>query len=104
MVRFNQQNDSLTVYLEGEIDHHAANRLRVQIDTIIKRTDAHRLILDFSNVSFMDSSGIGMMIGRYKTMSERNGKMNALGLSPSVERIFRMAGLHLIIGAVHEEG
>lgn len=56
-----------------------------------------RLILDFTDVSFMDSSGVGMIIGRYKTMRARGGSVGAIGLHPPVDRLFRLAGLHRII-------
>ena len=68
MLQTTKQGDALTVYLTGEIDHCVAEGLRNEIEMLIVAHDPHRLILDFSQVSFMDSSGIGMIIGRYKTM------------------------------------
>jgi len=103
LVMFNECEDILTVYLKGEIDHHAVTALRNQIDSMILRTESRLLILDFSKVSFMDSSGIGMIIGRYKTMLEKNGSICATGLSPTIERLFRMAGLHRIISIMPKE-
>ena len=98
MIQFSQENGSrLIVYLFGEIDHHSAQSLRIQIESMIHRTQAKHLTLDFSNVSFMDSSGVGMIIGRYRTMSSAGGLMSARGLHSTVERLFRMAGLHRII-------
>ena len=67
MLQTTKQGDALTVYLTGEIDHCVAEGLRNEIEMLIVAHDPHRLILDFSQVSFMDSSGIGMIIGRYKT-------------------------------------
>ena len=97
MVRFRQDHDSLTVMLFGEIDHHASQNLRTEIERFIKKTMPKHLIFDFSKVSFMDSSGIGMIIGRYKTMISMNGHVSACGLQKPVERLFKMAGLHRII-------
>ncbi|MBQ2991642.1 MAG: anti-sigma factor antagonist [Clostridia bacterium] len=97
MSRFTCSQDRLVVYLEGEIDHHAARYLRTQIEEMIQRTKAAHLILDFSGVGFIDSSGIGMIIGRYKTMRSRQGKMSARGLNAAADRLFHMAGLHRII-------
>ena len=71
MLQTTKQGDALTVYLTGEIDHCVAEGLRNEIEMLIVAHDPHRLILDFSQVSFMDSSGIGMIIGRYKTMIAR---------------------------------
>ena len=73
MLQTTKQGDALTVYLTGEIDHCVAEGLRNEIEMLIVAHDPHRLILDFSQVSFMDSSGIGMIIGRYKTMIARGG-------------------------------
>ena len=56
-----------------------------------------KLILDFSQVSFMDSSGIGMIIGRYKTVSSYGGEVSAIGLHPPINRLFHIAGLHRIL-------
>ena len=67
MLQCTQQGDALTVHLCGEIDHCAAEGLRNEIEMQIVRQNAKRLILDFSQVTFMDSSGVGMIIGRYKT-------------------------------------
>ena len=73
MLQTTKQGDALTVYLTGEIDHCVAEGLRNEIEMLIVAHNPHRLILDFSQVSFMDSSGIGMIIGRYKTMIARGG-------------------------------
>ena len=92
-----RKSDKLTVLLSGEIDHHAASKIREEIDCLMQDQSIRHLILDFSNVSFMDSSGVGMLIGRYKAMKKRNGSMSSTGLSKDVERIYRISGLHRII-------
>lgn len=89
--------DKLIIYLHGEIDHCSAQSLRSEIEKMLQDPHIKRLIMDFSRVSFMDSSGIGMIIGRYKTMTARQGHVFARGMRPEVERLFRMAGLHRII-------
>jgi len=103
-MKWKSESESLTVFLSGEIDHYAAEKLRERIEALIERNHPQMLILDFDEVSFMDSSGIGMLIGRYKTMSAYGGKMCARHLSASVNRIYRMAGLHRIIPLVQDEG
>ena len=77
MLQCTQQGDTLTVHLCGEIDHCAAEGLRNEIEMQIVRQNAKRLILDFSQVTFMDSSGVGMIIGRYKTMHARGLRLAA---------------------------
>lgn len=103
MLQITQQGEVLTVYLNGEIDHCAAEGLRNEIEMLIVRHHPTRLILDFSQVSFMDSSGVGMIIGRYKTMHARGGSVAASGLHPPVDRLFHLAGLHRIIATEGRE-
>jgi len=97
MVKSVRTADQLSVFLCGEIDHHASKSIRDEIEKQLSDLTIHTLLLDFSKVSFMDSSGIGMVIGRYKTMKARSGDMVSTGLSPAVERIYRLGGLHRII-------
>jgi len=107
MLKSARSGNCLSVYLSGEIDHCAASVLRNEIEERIRDPRVHCLHLDFTNVSFIDSSGVGMIIGRYKTMTAKGGSVSAGGLSESVERLFRLAGLHRIIsitaaGGQHE--
>ena len=97
MVKSRKNGDQLIVYLSGEIDHCTADRLRGEIEALLGDARIRRLVLHFENVSFMDSSGVGMIIGRYKTMAARGGRVTACGLMPPVDRLFRLAGLHRII-------
>ena len=97
MVKSRKTGDQLIVYLSGEIDHCAADGLRRDIEKLLEDARIRRLILNFERVSFMDSSGVGMIIGRYKTMRERGGSVGACGMNPVVDKLFRMAGLHRII-------
>ena len=91
------KQNALTVFLTGEIDHHAVSSIRQKIDAMLEERKITTLILDFGDVSFMDSSGIGMIIGRYKIMKARDGKMLSIGLSPAIKRIYTLGGLHRII-------
>ena len=102
-MKWKSESESLTVFLSGEIDHYAAEKLRERIEALIERNHPQMLILDFDEVSFMDSSGIGMLIGRYKTKASFGGKLYASGLHHTIERLYRMAGLHRIIPILEEE-
>ena len=97
MVKWKSSDKSLVIYLKDEIDHHAAEKLRNDIENLIKQQQPKILTLDFTDVTFMDSSGVGMLIGRYKTMAANGGQVFACGLSETLWRLFRMAGLHRII-------
>ena len=86
-------NEEIRVFFDGEIDHHAASLLRVSIDSAITRKRPKRLILDFGDVTFMDSSGIGLVMGRYKLMQTVGGSIRVENLSPGAYKVMRLAGL-----------
>ncbi len=65
-LKFDKKADKLIVTMAGELDHHSAEEVRNVIDDRLDRENLNKLILDFSKVNFMDSSGIGVVIGRYK--------------------------------------
>lgn len=79
--------------LDGEIDHHTASLIRMGIDDAILKKRPDMLILDFGGVTFMDSSGIGLVMGRYKLMKTIGGKITVQNLSPSAYRVMKLAGL-----------
>ena len=89
--------EEIAIRLRGEIDHHSSARLRASLDKLIENKRPRRLILDFGNVTLMDSSGIGVMLGRYRQLARRGGTLAVRGTSPQVDRIFRMSGLYQVI-------
>ena len=94
---FNMQRNILIVTLKGELDHNSAEEVRVKIDDKIDMNEAKNIILDFSGVSFMDSSGIGAVMGRYKKISHRGGSLFVSNVNKNVNKIFELAGLYKII-------
>lgn len=97
MIHFDEKSRLLTVSPKGELDQHLAERIRNTIDAEILKSNAKALLFDMHAIAFMDSSGIGMLIGRYKLMKRLNGKTFICGMQAQVERIFRMSGLNQII-------
>ena len=87
------REDVVTAYLSGEIDHHSAVKLRKKIDESIIQSHAHRLNLDFSLVTFMDSSGIGLVMGRFRLMKENGGTVTLQNLPASIRKVMKLAGL-----------
>ncbi|MCL2577344.1 MAG: anti-sigma factor antagonist [Defluviitaleaceae bacterium] len=83
--------------LNGELDHHMAERFRTQLDAAFEKSACRHILLDMSGVSFMDSSGIGMVIGRYKKAEMRGGKLVLAGMSDSVAKLYEMSGLSKIV-------
>jgi len=96
-MQFTLKEKALYIKLEGEIDHHNAQGLRDNIDKAFDPTDCRNIIFDFSAVTFMDSSGIGMIIGRYKNAKKRGGNVAIAGMTPEIARIFQISGLAKII-------
>ena len=93
VMRIETTADETTVWLTGELDHHAARQLRQQVDLAVERTRPQRLRLDFSDVSFMDSSGIGLIMGRYRLMQLEGGTLVVTGASERLRKVMRLAGL-----------
>ena len=87
------RQNKLLVLLDGEIDHHTASLIRMGIDDAILKKRPELLILDFGGVTFMESSGIGLVMGRYKLMKTIGGKITVQNLSPSAYRVMKLAGL-----------
>lgn len=81
----------------GELDHHVASGVRESIDRELLRTGAVNLAFDFGRVSFMDSSGIGVIMGRYKIVTALGGKIVVAGASETVERIINMSGINELV-------
>jgi stage II sporulation protein AA (anti-sigma F factor antagonist) len=97
MLEHARQRDTLTVRLRGELDHHSAEQVREELDELLADERILHLIIDMRALTFMDSSGIGTLIGRYRTMARRKGTLSVQNMSPMVERIFQLSGLHQII-------
>lgn len=87
----------IVIRMYGEIDHHTAAGARRAADREIRRTGAVNIAFDFGHVTFMDSAGIGMIIGRYKTVSALGGRLILFDISEHVERLLEMAGLRGLV-------
>lgn len=94
---FDSEKSCLTVRLCGEIDHHSAFSVRSEIDDIICLERPKTLVLDLSGVDFMDSSGLGLIMGRYALVSELSGNMIILNPTERVKKILSLAGIGRMI-------
>lgn len=92
-VKIQTQGKSIRACIQGDIDHHSAFMIRKTVDTEISRRRPELLILDFGEVTFMDSSGIGLVMGRYKLMKGIGGEIRVENLSAGAYRVMRLAGL-----------
>ena len=96
-LEFNVQGNVLIVTMMGELDHHSAEEVRNKIDDRLDREGIIKLVLNFSGVRFMDSSGIGVVIGRYKKLSLKHGIVYVSNITESVKRVFEISGMFKII-------
>lgn len=89
-----EKNQAQTIaYLHGEIDHHTAREIRSIIDLCIDEDKPAELVLDFGGVTFMDSSGIGLVMGRYKLVTDYNGKLRIQNTPRHMRTVMRLSGL-----------
>ena len=87
----------LVIRLMEELDHHNALTIREQSDKLISGKNIKDIVFDFTGSDFMDSSGIGVIMGRYKKIIFTGGKVAVTGVNQSIDRIFRLSGLYKII-------
>ena len=92
-VMIDNGENTVTARLSGEIDHHNAFELRHGIDRAIEEHQPESIILDFGNVTFMDSSGIGLVMGRHKAVSAYGGKVTVTNTPAQIIKVMRLAGL-----------
>lgn len=96
MLRTEYKNNMLTAYIDGEIDHDTAAKIRVSIDGAVQSLKPRLLTLDFSSVSFMDSSGVGLVMGRFRQMKLVGGELRVTNIPDRLYRIFAMSGLEAL--------
>ena len=96
-VTFSAADDVLYAYLAGEIDHDAAQNLRIQLDDALLNRTPRTLVLDFGGVTFMDSSGIAVLLRLWQRMEELAGTIQVTGLPDQPARVLRAAGLQRLI-------
>lgn len=92
-VEINVTGEVVTAYLSGELDHHAAKEMREVIDNAVELNMPTLLVLDFKNISFMDSSGIGLVMGRYRNLQKSGAELHISGTSPNIYKVLKLAGI-----------
>ena len=97
MLSYVRKKNTLTVHLTGELDHSVAAGIRAELDELILDPRVRRLVFDLDGLEFMDSSGIGLIIGRYKLMARRGGSVAVRSPGRRVDRIFQMSGLYQLV-------
>lgn len=97
-LKYEQKNKTLILQIKGELDLHTAEDLRSQIDDYLNQYDnIKNMIMDLHGIDFIDSSGLGVILGRYKLIKQRGGKLVIISSSYQVKRIFEVSGMLKII-------
>ncbi len=87
----------MTIHLPAELDHHSSEQIRAEADRLIRTRNIRSLLFDFGGTSFMDSSGIGMIIGRYKMMRFMGGNVLAIRVGEQMRRLLTLSGIYKVI-------
>ena len=96
-MEYDRRRDTVTVKIQGELDHFSAQSVRRELDGLIDDPGVKKLVLDVKDMSFMDSSGIGVILGRYRTLSQRGGSVAVKNMNPQVKKVFLLTGMDQII-------
>lgn len=102
-LKFTVEDDNLLVNFDGELDHHTAKEVRESIDNEYDRENVKNIVIDLNQLNFMDSSGIGLLMGRYKMVSLNEGELYLKNVSERVEKILRMSGILKIVNIIIED-
>ena len=102
-IKYTTNNNELTAKLYGELDEYTAEYVRISLDTLLADmsfVDNAKVILDFSHVNFMDSTGIGVLLGRYKKFAKRKITLCIANPTAHVDRILKMSGIYNLVPLV----
>ena len=97
-IRFSKDGNTLVVYLEGEIDHHTSMMIRERIDSRFLMEPVKNIVLDFSKVTFMDSAGIGLIMGRQSKAASVGGNLRIINPKTEIRKILKLSKLEHMIG------
>lgn len=102
-MNYQVQENCLTIFLPAEVDHHNAEEMRRSADTLISRNHIRYVIFDFAATDFMDSSGIGVIMGRYKLICLIGGEIWAVHANARIRKILTMSGMEKIMQIYEED-
>lgn len=97
MKKFEFSNDVLIYYLPRELDHYAAEKIKQGSEEVFRNNNVRYLIFDFDKTMFMDSSGIGLITGRYRRVHDIGGNVYVINVNDGIDKILKMSGIYRII-------
>ena len=95
--KYELENGCLTIRVPKELDHHCATQLRAEADLLIDSYRVNKLVFDFAGTEFMDSSGIGLIMGRYRMMGMRGDCIQATGVNSYIEKLLHLSGVYKFV-------
>lgn len=96
-IDFSMQGTTLVVVPSGEIDHHTSVTMRERVDREFQKRRAKNIVFDFNNIMFMDSSGIGLLMGRYRTVAICGGSIALFNVKPKVSQMLELSGIYKLM-------
>ncbi|MGO1529343.1 MAG: anti-sigma F factor antagonist [Senegalia sp. (in: firmicutes)] len=96
-INFTNNKNTLFVDVNGELDHHNAKKIREKIDALFSQVGYKNISINLKGLNFMDSSGIGLIMGRYKLTNELGGKLFLTNVNPRVSKILEMSGIYKLV-------
>lgn len=101
---FQVKGTCLTVYVPKELDHHNAEAVIAGADLILERQNIHQIVFDFKDTEFMDSSGIGVIMGRYHNVNLIGGYISAIHVNERINKLLHLSGVYKLITISKEKG
>ena len=96
-IQYKISNETLKILISGELDEYSASFARTILDDLFQNNEYSQIVIDLSELEFMDSTGIGVLIGRYKKLKEKQKNIYIMNPNKHVEKIFKMSGLYEIM-------
>lgn len=100
MIEIQEDAKVLTVKFRGELDQHCADIIRFKIDKAISKTSCKDVVFDFTDLTFTDSTGIGLILGRYKILKNRNITLSIKNPNSLVNKVLNATGIYSIINVI----
>ena len=92
-MKYQVQENCLTIFLPTELDHHNEEEIRKNADSLIEQHQIKCVIFDFADTNFMDSSGIGLVMGRYRNLLKSGAELHITGAPPQIYKMMKLAGI-----------
>lgn len=96
-IQYKISNETLKILISGELDEYSASFARTILDDLFQNNEYSQIVIDLSKLEFMDSTGIGVLIGRYKKLKEKQKNIYIMNPNKHIEKIFKMSGLYEIM-------